>query len=100
MPKKSRKKRKTKEEVSEVSPPPARPTQALIQPQVTQPIALPPEKVQRLQQLVAELIVLGGELGMEIATLECKELLSCPVVKKAREIVVKVKAIREELKVE
>jgi len=59
---------------------------------------LAPETVQKLQQLVAELIVLGGELGMEIACSECMNLLNCEIVKKSREIVQKVKQIREELK--
>jgi len=89
--KRSRLEQKTIPSVPPTTPP------MMTQQQVPQP-TLPPEIVQKLQQAMAEMIVLGGELGMEIATSDCAKLRECPIVIKSREIVNKVKEIREILK--
>ena len=64
----------------------------------TQVPTLNQETIQKLQQYVADLIVLGGELGMEIACSDCKAILNCSIVDKAKEIVKVVKNIRELLR--
>jgi len=67
-------------------------------PPAVQVPTVPPEKVQKLQELMAQLIVLGNELGLEIAIVECKRAEKCPVILKGREIIKDIKQLRELMK--
>jgi len=68
-------------------------------PQVEEPrVQLSPEKINELQRLVAEMIVIGSELGLELGTSDCNKITKCPIALKGRELVMRVKEIREILK--
>jgi len=61
-------------------------------------VQLSPEKINELQRLVAEMIVIGSELGLELGTSDCNKITKCPIALKGRELVMRVKEIREILK--
>ncbi len=55
-------------------------------------VQIPQEKLERLQQLLTELVIASTDLGLALASLECEKANECPVVQSAKSIA---KALRE-----
>ncbi|MGC9108572.1 MAG: hypothetical protein ACP5IE_10355 [Infirmifilum sp.] len=55
-------------------------------------VQIPQEKLERLQQLLTELVIASTDLGLALASLECDKANECPVVQSAKSIA---KALRE-----
>jgi len=54
------------------------------------------EKLRReIGEAITELIFASQELGFELALCECEKKSQCPVVQKAKEVIVKVKKLFE-----
>lgn len=63
------------------------------------PIApISPDVTQKIQRLIAEMIVISSDIGLELATIDDEKLLKHPLIVKTRELVKKVKEIRELLR--
>jgi hypothetical protein len=56
--------------------------QTAMQPQVQ----IAPEKIQKLQELLAQLIMDSTDLGLALGTIECPYANNCPLVKASKQI--------------
>jgi type II secretory pathway component PulM len=56
--------------------------QTPVQPQVQ----IAPEKIQKLQELLAQLIMDSTDLGLALGTIECPYANNCPLVKASKQI--------------
>ena len=59
---------------------------------------LSPEQTQQLNLIIGEMLTIASELGLEMATTECSDALTCPVFRKGKELVKQVKKLRTLLK--
>lgn len=50
------------------------------------PIEIPEEFRSELDQIMRELLIIAQELSFEYSTLDCKELMNCPLAQKSKEL--------------
>ncbi|MCI4408761.1 MAG: hypothetical protein JHC26_06690 [Thermofilum sp.] len=71
--------------------PPAYQQSAITNPQLQQTpmqpqVQIAPEKIQKLQELLAQLIMDSTDLGLALGTIECPYANNCPLVKASKQI--------------
>jgi len=75
--------------------PPAYQQSAIVNPQLQQgqlqtpvqpQVQIAPEKIQKLQELLAQLIMDSTDLGLALGTIECPYANNCPLVKASKQI--------------
>ena len=84
---------KKPEEVAPPTPPTPTPT-----PPTPQPPTLPPELAtirEKLGTIITDLIFCAQDVGFELAMLKCENRENCPLVKKTRELIMKVRELFE-----
>lgn len=65
--------------------------QVTVQPQVQ----ISPERIQKLQELLAQLIIDSTDLGLALGALDCPYAEKCPLVRASREIAKSLLEIRK-----
>jgi hypothetical protein len=65
--------------------------QVPVQPQVQ----ISPERIQKLQELLAQLIIDSTDLGLALGALDCPYAEKCPLVRASREIAKSLLEIRK-----
>jgi hypothetical protein len=85
------------EQVPAVAPAPLTVPQQVPQPQVpVQPqVQISPERIQKLQELLAQLIIDSTDLGLALGALDCPHAEKCPLVRASREIAKSLLEIRK-----